>query len=208
MESLFICVLVMILNNIACWGFSLGIWRIVILSSADSCRNIHIYTRYIPTQWTTDAMIRTQEDFFNKIFTSHFIARVRKGCVWFYCERELETEHNWNILTPLLWPSRCLSCSPGLLNRRPRAHTAGWSAISYQQLLRSPNSIGVPEGPLGQVWLSLPHLLSNCLELYCQLHWPPGRRTQQEPELNSTGSSNSSELYYRSTPTRCLKSNV
>ena len=37
--------------------------------------------------------IKTQEDFFNKIFTSHFIARVRKGCVGFYCERELETEH-------------------------------------------------------------------------------------------------------------------
>ena len=38
-------------------------------------------------------MIKTQEDFFNKIFTSYFIARVRKGCVGFYCERELETEH-------------------------------------------------------------------------------------------------------------------
>ena len=33
-----------------------------------------------------------QEDFFNKIFTSHFIARVRKGCSRFACERELETE--------------------------------------------------------------------------------------------------------------------
>ena len=60
-----------------------------------------------------------------KIFTSHFIARVRKGCVGFYWERELETEHNWNILTPKLWPSAlCLSCSRGLLNRRPRAHSA------------------------------------------------------------------------------------
>ena len=27
------------------------------------------------------------------IFTSHFIARVRKGFVGFYCERELEIEH-------------------------------------------------------------------------------------------------------------------
>ena len=53
----------------------------------------------------TDAMTKTQEDFFNKIFTSHFIARVRKGCVGFYCERELETEYNWNILTPKVWPS-------------------------------------------------------------------------------------------------------
>ena len=43
----------------------------------------------------TDAriMIKTQEDIFNKIYTSHFIARVRKGCVVFYYERELKTEH-------------------------------------------------------------------------------------------------------------------
>ena len=34
------------------------------------------------------------------IFTSPFIARVRKGCSRFACERELETEHNCNILTP------------------------------------------------------------------------------------------------------------
>ena len=53
----------------------------------------------------------------------------------------------------------CLSCSLGLLNRRP------WSPLcwilafftaSYQHLLWTPNSIGVPEGPLGRVWLSLP----------------------------------------------------
>ena len=35
------------------------------------------------------------------------------------CERELETEQNCNILTPLLWPSAFLSCSLGLLNRGP-----------------------------------------------------------------------------------------
>ena len=51
-----------------------------------------------------------------------------KGYSRFACERKLETERNWNILTPKLW---------------------------------SPNSIGVPEGPLGRVWLSLPHLVSN-----------------------------------------------
>ena len=42
------------------------------------------------------------------IYTSHFIARVRKGCSRVACERELEIEHNWNILTALLWPSRCI----------------------------------------------------------------------------------------------------
>ena len=100
-----------------------------------------------------DAMTKTQEDFFNKIFTSHFIARVRKGCVGFYCERELETEHNWNILTSSLWPSAlCLSRSPSLLNRSPGVHSAG-------------------------CWLSLLHLvqlLSNSIRLYsfCSIRRP------------------------------------
>ena len=35
---------------------------------------------------------------------------------------------------------------------------------SYQQLLRSSKSIGVPEGPLGRVWLSLPHLVYNSVQ--------------------------------------------
>ena len=49
---------------------------------------------------------------------------------------------------------------------------------SYQQLLWTLNSIGVLEGPLGRVWLSLPPLVSNCLGLYWRLYWPPGRWTQ------------------------------
>ena len=49
-----------------------------------------------------DAVTKTQEDFFNNIFTSHFIARVRKGCSRFACERVLEIEHKLHILTPLL----------------------------------------------------------------------------------------------------------
>ena len=50
----------------------------------------------------------------------------RKDCVGFYCERELEIEHNWNILTPKLWPSAlCLSRSPGLLKRSHGVHSAG-----------------------------------------------------------------------------------
>ena len=87
----------------------------------------------------THAMIKTQEDFFIKIYTSHFIARVRKGCSRFACERELETEHNWNILTPKLWSATlCLS-------RSPLDH----------------NLIRALESTFGRVWLSLPHLVSN-----------------------------------------------
>ena len=52
------------------------------------------------------------------------------------------------------------------------------------------------EDPLGRVWPSLPHLVSNSLEFYWQLLWHP----------------NSTQLYNNSTPTRSptgsLKSNV
>ena len=49
---------------------------------------------------TNDARRKTQEDFFTNIFTSHFIARVPKGCSRVACERVLETEHKLHILTP------------------------------------------------------------------------------------------------------------
>ena len=43
---------------------------------------------------------QTQEDFFRKIYTSQFICKVRKGCVGFYCERELETEQKLQHFDP------------------------------------------------------------------------------------------------------------
>ena len=60
-----------------------------------------------------------------KKFLPHiFICKFRKGCSKFACERELETEHYWNILTSKLWPSAlCLSRSSWLLNRTPRVHS-------------------------------------------------------------------------------------
>ena len=103
---------------------------------------IHIYfllviLLYCHLQHHNDTIIKMQEDFFNKIFTSHFIARVRKGCVGFYCERELRPNRNCSILTPNLMAvnvvsfsfSRCSTGSPGV-------HSAG-------------------------CWLSLLHLISN-----------------------------------------------
>ena len=109
------------------------------------------------------------KDFFTNIFTSHFIARVWKGCVGFYCERELETEHNWNILTPnygrhivsflFFW------CSTGAL--RSTLLGAGFLYCILSASSLDPNSSGLPEGPLGWVWLSLPHLVY----LHRQLHW-------------------------------------
>ena len=68
-----------------------------------------------------DAWRKTQEDFFTIIFTSHFIARV---CMW----EVLETEHKLHILTPLLWPSRCVLffwCWGPLHRGFPRALSVG-----------------------------------------------------------------------------------
>ena len=110
-----------------------------------------------------------------KYFTSHFIARFEKGYSKFACERVLETEHKLHILTPLLWPSRCVFIVLLMLESTPS---------------------GLSEGPLGLVWPSLPHLVSNPLGVCWQLLWDP----------------NSTELNNNSTPTRSptgsLKSNV
>ena len=65
-----------------------------------------------------DAWRKTQKDFFNNIFTSHFIAKVRKGCSRFACERVLETEHKLHILTSTTYDRHVVSflfswCSTG-----------------------------------------------------------------------------------------------
>ena len=121
---------------------------LVIFWAYPSVAYIYIYI-YIYIYWIhTDAMItnarvkdagrKTQEDFFTNIFTSHFVARVRKGCSRFACERVLETEHKLHILTPLLWPSRCVFLV--LLDAQPevfRVHcwTLAFFTASYQHLL-------------------------------------------------------------------------
>ena len=122
-------------------------------------------------------MIKTQEDFFNKIFTSHFIARIQKGCVGFYCEWELEIEHNCNILTPNLWPSRCVFLVLLMLNRSPGVHSAGcWlSLLHLISIFSGPQFIRASRGPL-RVGVAFPTTsrLSPSptlleLELNCQL---------------------------------------
>ena len=69
---------------------------------------------------------------------------------------------------------------------------------SYQHLPWIPNSIGVPEDPLGRVWLSLPHLVYNS---YSICNWNSNSLT-----------SVLTELYNSSTPTqspiRFLESHV
>ena len=89
------------------------------------------------------------------------------------CERMLETERKLHILTPLLWPSRCVFIVLLMLGSTPSGHS---------------------EGPLGLVWPSLPHLVSNPLGVCWQLHrgfseFPFGRVWSYRPHLvsNSLG---------------------
>ena len=71
------------------------------------CNYTHIHAEYILTQW-----IKTSEDFF-KIYFSLYLKGLCVRGSW----RPNRTATYW---PPLLWPSvLCLSCSPGLLNRRP-----------------------------------------------------------------------------------------
>ena len=105
------------------------------------------------------------------------------------------TEHNCNILTPLLWPSRCvflvlLICSTGGL------------------------------GPTAGCWLSLLHLISifsgpqtpsgylRAPSVGCGFPYHISPLAVWNSTGNCSGSSNSTELYNRSIPTRSLKSNV
>ena len=86
-----------------------------------------------------------------------------------------------------------------MLNRRPwgpLCWVLAFFTASYQQLLWSPDSIGVPKGPFGQVWLSLPHLIYNSVQSLTGT----GTRTPLTSVLT--------ELYNSSMPTRSLKSHV
>ena len=93
---------------------------------------------------------QTNKDFFRKICTSHFIVRVRKGYSRFYCERELETEQNGNILTPHSYGrQRCVFLVLLMLNQRSGGSAFCWvlafSTTSCHQ--RVFETTGGPEAP-------------------------------------------------------------
>ena len=86
----------------------------------------------------------------------------------------LETEHKLHILTPLLWPSRCVFLV--LLDAQPEVlgSTAGcWLSLLHLISIFSGPQLIRASSPIGLVWPSLPHLVSNSLEFYWQLLWDP-----------------------------------
>ena len=131
---------------------------------------------YSHMQHHNDTIIKTQEDFFNKIFTSHFIARVRKGllkvCVWEGAGDRTETVIFW---LPTLMAVNVVSfsfswCSTG----GPGVHSAGcW--LSLLHLIRNFSGPQTPSGfprapPLGRVWLFLSRLVYNS-HSNCNSNW-------------------------------------
>ena len=109
-------------------------------------------------------MIKAQEDFFSKIFTSHFIARVRKGLlevfVWERSGDRIELKYFDSKLMAVSVVSFSFSRAAQLEAQGPLCWVMAFFIASYQHLLWIPNSIGVLEGPFSRVWLSLPHLVS------------------------------------------------
>ena len=150
-------------------------------------------------EWKTQEET-TQEDFFTNIFTSHFIARVRKGCSR-VCMWEGAGDRTYASYFDLhsFWPSRCAFLVLLMLNRGRGVHSAGcWlSLLHLISIFSGPQTpSGFPRAP--SVGCGFPyHICSLAV-------W------------NSTGNcfldSNSTELNNNSTPTRSptgsLKSNV
>ena len=117
------------------------------------------------------------------IFTSYFIARVRKGRVGFYCERELEIEHNCNILTPKLMDVNVVSFSFSRAAQTeaqsPLCWVMAFFIASYQHLLWIPTHQGPKPLRPGVAFPT-----TSCLTpspTVCNSHWD----STQLPQLPS-----------------------
>ena len=152
---------------------------------------------YCHLQHHNDTIIKTQEDFFNKIFTSHFIVRVRKGllkvCVWEGAGDRTELKyfdpHSYGR-------QRCVFLVLLMLNWRPwgpLCWVLAFFTASYQHLLWTP----IHQGPK---------------PLRPGVAFPTTSRLQLELELNCNSTVVLTALCNSSTPTRSptrsLKSNV
>ena len=138
---------------------------------------IYIYTGYIPTLWITDARKTSLEKYLHLTILQGF-----EKVVWSFTVRgSWKPNINCNILIPLLWPSAlCLSRSPVLLNRRPRAHSDGWwlSLLHFISIFSGPQLIRAQMAP--SAWCGFPYHISSLsvwsptllkLELGLELNW-------------------------------------
>ena len=134
--------------------------------------HMHIHAEWITNDTTIKGRAKTS---LTNIFTSQFICKVRKGYSRFYCERELETEQNCNILTPHSYGrQRCVFLVLQMLNRRPWGPAFCWMMGFLYCILSAtslgPNSIGGLEPLPAWCGFPLPLLVNKlCLQLLLEL---------------------------------------
>ena len=93
-----------------------------------------------------------------KYYLSLYLWGFEKSYLRFACERELKTEHNWNILTPKLWPSAlCLSRSSDAQPEPwgPFCWLLAFFIASYQHLLWTPIHQGLKPLRPGVAFLTI-----------------------------------------------------
>ena len=99
-------------------------------------------------------------------YTSHFIVRVQKGLLKVLLWEGVGDRTELQYIDPSLLAISVVSFS---FSRAAQPEARGLifllsAGFLYHILLETsldPNSIGGPEGHIGLVWLSLPHLVSN-----------------------------------------------
>ena len=117
---------------------------------------------YSHMPYHNDTIIKTQEDFFMNICTSHFIVRVRKGllkvCVW----EGAETEQKLQYFDPHFYGrQRCVFLVLQMLNCRPSSPLSWVNAFftaTYQQLPWTPTHRS-PKAP--SAWCGFPYHISS-----------------------------------------------
>ena len=113
--------------------------------------SVSLLVLYCHLQHHNDTIIKTQEDFFINICTSHFIVRVRKGllkvCMWEGVGDRTELKY----FDPHSYGRQCcvFLVLQGFSTGSPEAHSAGWwlsllhliSIFSGPQLIRAPRPL-------------------------------------------------------------------
>ena len=111
-----------------------------------------------------DNTIKTSDIVLRKIYLSLYLEGLCVKGSW----RPNRTVTYWPLL---LWPSAFLSHSPRLLNRGPGSPASLGAGFLYRILSPTrliPNwLIGSLRAPFAGCWLSLPQLVSNCLNILC-----------------------------------------
>ena len=133
---------------------------------------IYIYWIHTDAMIKTDTMTKTQEHFFIKILPLTLLQGFEKVVWGFTVRGSWRPNINCNILTPLLWPSRCVFLVLLMLNRKPRGSLCWVMAFftaSYQHLLRTSTHQG-PKAP--SAWCGFPYHISSITPSNLQLNWP------------------------------------